>query len=205
MMASPTPGVAVTSASHTGASAPARGAPAPVGGANDHDVAPVDLLREHALAQVEAQRGRGPAPVLDHGGGIVAHVQPEVQAGIGARRHPAVPGGDQGVQLQVVERWPRQHVQAGAPAEGGGGGHGRRHGTRQRTARLPRAGRAPTSPGEDPGLRSVRLAVQGVAGMGRRLAVLCGLVVALLAVAGADPAAAEVPSLTVTPRQHPRR
>jgi len=36
--------------------------------------------------------------------------------------------------------------------------------------------------------------------MGRRPAVLCGLVVALLAVAGADPAAAEGPSLTVTPR-----
>jgi hypothetical protein len=42
------------------------------------------LLAEHELVQVCPERGRYPAPVQHHVGGLIADVQPEVEGGVGA-------------------------------------------------------------------------------------------------------------------------
>ena len=71
----------------------AQRAAAALGRGHDLRPAAVDLPGEHEVSEVGADRGRDPLPVLEHGAGVVADAEAEVQRGIGSRRHAAVPGG----------------------------------------------------------------------------------------------------------------
>ena len=68
-----------------------------------HDRDPVGVLLVGEGHPGCADRSRQPVPVLRHGLRVVTHMPAEIQAVVGTRAHPAVPGGDHGGHTAAVE------------------------------------------------------------------------------------------------------